>query len=342
MHFIHLSGPDSGADKLGFLALTNNDENFHYFEYDENNHDQSTIPPIQRIRRIHFTPPITGVVTFLGSCNGLVCFAKYPIQTHSTVPVCIWNPITKEHVLLPKINTDSDLDQYVYWGGGFGYVSSTNEYKVVGLYRLKTTQFLEVHIYTLGSGHGWRNLGKFSTYYREQGIFADGALYWMSSQLENILTFDLSDEKFCENLSPPPVASVTDWDSNNMIRVLDGFLFSSINLGVEEEEDKCHDIWLIKKKNENHEMKEQEVRQSLGWTKEFRINERKLLTVTKNKGVLTFTDYNVKIYDTKASTSERLLNFEGRIVELLPHKNTLVSLKELGEDDAKIMELVEI
>ncbi|XP_026419218.1 F-box/kelch-repeat protein At3g06240-like [Papaver somniferum] len=125
----------------------------------------------------------------------------------------ICNPITKEYVMLPEIKTNCDR-QYHDWTSGFGYVSSSNEYKVVGMYLNNWDQYAEIHIYTLGSGDGWRNLGKlnheFDTYLWCHGIFANGALYWMDNAKEMIVTFNLAKEKFHESLSPPPLCTPAD------------------------------------------------------------------------------------------------------------------------------------
>lgn len=45
---------------------------------------------------------------------------------------------------------------------GFGYVSSTNEYKVLRMYKLALEELpvVQVKIYTLGSGKGWRHMGR--------------------------------------------------------------------------------------------------------------------------------------------------------------------------------------
>ncbi|XP_026384151.1 F-box protein At3g07870-like [Papaver somniferum] len=344
MHLNYLNYP-SAADfgELGFFASNfdadNRDIKYWYFEYD---HESTSI---QRIRRVNLPSPPCWITTkFLGSCNGLICFAEYD---HPCVWIC--NPITKERVLLPELERDScDIDEYCYKESNFGYISSTNEYKVLGMYMSKTN--VEVHIYSLGSGTGWRNLGKsnfeFNPYYETDGIFANEAIYWMYSKLEMIVAFNLAEEKFCELLSPPhPLPTGGDW-SQNTIGALDGFLFFANGLGINEYggETDCFDLWILKKKNEDHGMKEQNDCRSFGWTKEFRVGDRNrelLSAVANSGGVLTYNGQYLNVYDTKTSTSKRLVEFNCKFLEVLPHKNTLVSLKELGEEDTKTMESVE-
>ncbi|XP_026420580.1 putative F-box protein At1g53550 [Papaver somniferum] len=192
---VHLYRHNHPAGKLAFRNTTDNKEIFYYFECDEN-HDE----PIQRTKRIKFSSPFSDTM-FVGSCNGLICLLDYDYPSF-----CICNPITREYVLLQYFKRDAE--EYDHWVGGFGYLSSTNEYKVVGICKLESG-FVEVYIYTLGSGYGWRNVGNFnfelSQRRMDHGIFLNGALYWMDSKLKTILTFDLAKEKFCENLSPPPL-----------------------------------------------------------------------------------------------------------------------------------------
>lgn len=67
-----------------------------------------------------------------------------------------------------------------------------------------------------------------------------------------------------------------------------------------------------------------------------------LLAVRKSDGVLTNSDDYINIYDTKTSTCKSLVKFWSCIAQVSPHKNTLVSFKELGEKDIKVMESAEI
>ncbi|XP_026452750.1 F-box/kelch-repeat protein At3g06240-like [Papaver somniferum] len=334
------SAVDSDYGKLGFLALTFWNEFLWYFEYNENHHLSST-PPIQRLTRINFTPPITHS-EFLGSINGLICLARY--SQSETAPLCICNPYTKQHVLLPEIKRDwgTDYDQNIYWTSGFGYVSSTNEYKVVRM--MLNTGFYNVYVYTVGSGKGWRNIGNFnigsSVYlYPQPGVFANGALDWLDMELHMIVMFDLVEEKFSEHLSPPHLPAPHSNSDNNRIGVVDGFLFYAMYLVVEE--SRYRDIWLLKNKNDNHDMKEPAELKSLIWSKEFRIDESELLAITKSGGALTYIYNYLNICDTKASTSKRLVVYEESFSKVFPHKNTMISLKELGEEDTKRVESVE-
>ncbi|XP_026420272.1 F-box/kelch-repeat protein At3g23880-like [Papaver somniferum] len=338
----HFTADDSG--KLDFIVVTKDrsyfgdHENLQYFEIHE-----STTPTIQRISRVNFTQPFEHF-KIVGSCDGLICLIR--LYRSATQPVCICNPVTRQYVVLPEIDCDTDDDD-VNWTFGFGYVSSTNEYKVVAIHWLNK-EFIQAQIYTLGSGNGWKNLGNFSSQFTGdwicilcvQAIFADGALYWLDIVSNMVVSFNLADEKFCAHLSPPPLPPDNDFWYNRL-GVLGGFLYFAVPQVVEEAI--CYDIWLLKKKNGNQDMEEQlEEHQSLGWNKKFRINEIDLFAVTKSDSVLTYYDNYLRIYDTKSSTSKSLVDFKEQISIVFPYKSTLVSLNELGEEHTKRMESIEI
>ncbi|XP_026417485.1 F-box protein At3g07870-like [Papaver somniferum] len=300
MHRLNHADDDSGT--LCFLACTS-DENyipkFHYFEYNEN-HDESTTP-VQRIKRVNLVTT-SGEIRFEGSSNRLICLDDGLDDEY----IYICNPITREYVMLPKPKKDT----YV---GGFGHVSSTGEYKVVGIHihrsKFHKSGFAQVYVYTLGSGKGWRNLGKFKSEFDilsswdTAGIVANGAIYWQDIDSEIILTFDLAEEKFSENLSEPPLPQDIGW-LNHGIGVLNGFLF--VVMGLKGEEDGLNDVWLLKNKIDNHGMEVGDERHSLGWSKEFRVDGANLLAFTKSGGVLDSDNRHLNIYDTKTSTKKLL------------------------------------
>ncbi|XP_026429016.1 uncharacterized protein LOC113324976 [Papaver somniferum] len=142
------------AGTLGFIASasTYSSEEFQYFECNENHYESTT--PVQRIKRVNLTSPFKKSMSFACSSNGLIC-----LEAES---VCICNPITREYVILPKPKEKT----YV---AGFGYVSSTGEYKVLGILLefnkqgRHESEFAQVYVYTLGSRKGWRNLGTFTS-----------------------------------------------------------------------------------------------------------------------------------------------------------------------------------
>ncbi|XP_026431000.1 uncharacterized protein LOC113328124 [Papaver somniferum] len=231
---------------------------------------------------------------------------------------------------------------------GFGYLPSTNEYKVVLMY--KEPEYVVVMVYTLGSRNGWRHIGKFrlkyNYIYKGHGTFANGALDWMHPKNKMILVFDLADEKFREHLSPPPSPAGASYSE---FGVLGGFLVCAHRYyNPDTKKYMFSELWLYKEKNDNYDMKEHP---SWGWTKEFIAIFSIPLSFSK-QGCLLGYGYNYlntgygpcyfDIYDSKMLTmSTELPNFKEQFCQVFPHYHTFVSLKELGEEGTKIMQAVE-
>ncbi|XP_026387391.1 F-box protein At3g07870-like [Papaver somniferum] len=327
LHLSRLNDIDSG--KKCFLVLYDK-QVLHYFDYDVN--DDET--PIRSIRRINFTPPLTCLYKVVGSINGLVFFYGYKDEIG-----CVCNPVTKESVMIPKISRDCH-NHYNTRAIGFGYLPLTDEYKVVGLYDTRDFGCLEVAVYTLGSANKWRKAERLcaAVALYVYGKFAYGALYWRDVNTGSVFAFDLTEEKFSEHLRPPTLLQNGAW-VNHTLGVLDGVLYYAIR--DKRQVDKCFEIWLLRKKNDIAHMKQQGEHELLGWSKELSIREDKLLAFTKSRIVLCYNLWFLGIYDTIASTSRKLIDFPA-FSKILPHKNTLVSMKELREEDKQIVESAEL
>lgn len=137
--------------------------------------------------------------SLIGSCNGLVCFRGWDIHETWVILNCgpyICNPITRECIMLPTSKGEKD------WWVGFGYVISTDEYKVVRISESAGSESKVgiVQVYTLGSGDGWRNVGTIDINMRRMsqyaGAFANGAIHWVSKDVSVVLAFNLADENF--------------------------------------------------------------------------------------------------------------------------------------------------
>ncbi|XP_026419941.1 F-box/kelch-repeat protein At3g06240-like [Papaver somniferum] len=225
-----LSADDDDSGNLGFILSSYFDsEKAYYVEYSENNDT-----PITRTRSINL-PPEFNCYTFVGSCNGLICL-------HNIGVFIIWNPITKEYAVLSGFTL-----KCVYYG--FGYLASTNEYKVVRINdpESNSPDTLEMEVYTLGSGNGWRNVGKLNcrTSSARIGVLANGALHWIArGKKRRIMSFDLVDEKILEN-SLPTLPQHRNRDvSLNLVGSL-GDILMCVNY-MREKSDRSLDIWLFK------------------------------------------------------------------------------------------------
>lgn len=282
--------------------------------------------PVHRIRGFNLAPPFTSTYyKVIGSVNGLVCLHGY--GDHTT---CICNPLTKEYVLLPNVKNN---DHNIHCSTGFGYLPLTNEYKVVEVYELwREPGFTKVAVYTLGSGNGWRSVGKFDNMfgeaYVEHSVFVNEALYWVDYVGGLVFVFDLAEEKFRKFSTPPLPLEKARYDFS--IGVIGAALYYAIRYYCQITGCIWSDIWLQEKKND----------EPLGWSEEFRLLGREPLAFTKSGGVLYFDGSSLGIYDAIASTSKKLVD-SNAFIQISPHKNTLVKLRELGEEDIKLMDSVE-
>ncbi|XP_076891865.1 F-box/kelch-repeat protein At3g23880-like [Bidens hawaiensis] len=142
-------------------------------------------------------------VSIVGSCNGLVC-----IDVDKDV-LYIWNPSTRISYRLPPTGTYR-TQPGVYVLHGFGYVESTDDYKVVELSsRNKDKHKHEnfVKIYSLKSGN-WKKMDAFPHGFQLHigyGKFCNGALHWAASKYLGpwtIISLDLAKETYGEVLQP--------------------------------------------------------------------------------------------------------------------------------------------
>ncbi|XP_026398378.1 uncharacterized protein LOC113294179 [Papaver somniferum] len=218
-------------------------------------------------------------------------------------------------------------------------------YKVLGtinglvcLYIQGQLDVIEVVVYTLGSGEGWRNVGRFdSEYINTDGVFANGALHWVDVKGRRVLAFDLTEEKFREHITLPRLPPGQRSFHRYALRELGGVMYF-----FRATEDLYSEIRLLKEKNDDVDMKEKVEHKPLGWRKGFRLPVgRKPLAFTKSDGVLCYDFWSLDISEPIASTSKELVDWI-LFDDIFFHKNTLVSLKELGEEEIKTMEPAEI
>ncbi|XP_026447161.1 F-box protein At3g07870-like [Papaver somniferum] len=147
-------------------------------------------------------PPLHNNFSFphlVGSCNGLVCI--FILHDKLRDPIYIFNPITKEEVYLPELVVTERMCKGT--SSGFGYISSTNLYKIVRIFYPSHPHKGQIQVYTLGSSCGWRDKGTTSINMETGmgGIHVNGIIYWLG--VDSIGSFDLADEEF-RFVSVPP------------------------------------------------------------------------------------------------------------------------------------------
>ncbi|XP_026420541.1 uncharacterized protein LOC113316596 [Papaver somniferum] len=241
--------------------------------------------------------------------------------------------MTRECVVLPLINDgpcyQNDVEECEGDNcDGFGYSPSTNEYKVIRIYKD------EVYVYTLGDGKRWRNIG-----IKESKSGIGKYIHSAYNNLDkdrNLVSFDLEDEKFGVLLSPP---CFRDWkDYYYKLREI------GERLSIFHENHDVYDIWLLKKK------KNEKGYQSWTWIKEYTLNDDRdasqkkfnygipnPFAITKDREVLFNDDRFFYRHDLKTSTSYPLVGLKmcipWSIYRTVHHVNSFVSLKALGERD---------
>ncbi|OVA05591.1 F-box domain [Macleaya cordata] len=314
-------------------------KSFYYVEYDEND-EQS----YKTHTRISLDLPINAAI-MVGSCNGLVCLSIRIENCYQAAyePIYICNPVTRECVNLPRFVVNNEYKQgAITMVNGFGYHPSTNEYKVVRIhYFLNQPSLGRVHVYTLGRGGGWRDKGEINySLSLSKSILVNGALHWIDLRKAKIIAFNLADEEFRVLPSPPCLGPALTSDSYRLW-VLGGGLCL-----VDQSSVRTADIWSFKKKTicSYDVMKEHEY-QSWSWSKEFtasigQINSVHVPFALTNSGeiLLWYNRRTIVRYDPKTRTSEVIWNLDKKLAsfQAIPHLNSFVSLKALGEN-AKIL-----
>ncbi|PRQ52368.1 putative F-box domain, galactose oxidase/kelch, beta-propeller, F-box associated interaction [Rosa chinensis] len=139
----------------------------------------------------------------IGACNGLICL----LLDCETSTIMLWNPCTRDSQVLPQPPIiHRDLRFF-----GFGYDSTTDDYKVVlGCWN---SSYESVIVFTLKTG-SWRKLQSLTKYFRVLSIgrIVNEALHWLLYEPfeqpmfcpSRIVSFDLAEEKFHEIAFPYP------------------------------------------------------------------------------------------------------------------------------------------
>ncbi|KAL5726361.1 hypothetical protein ACHQM5_009409 [Ranunculus cassubicifolius] len=166
-----------------------------------------------------------------GICNGLVC-GSYNGENE----VYIWNPFTKEHIIITYSTTTPRFLGYSRMTSfGFGYHQDTKVYKVVKVFRESDFQASDHHshvsVYTLGVDSSWRDLElkeDIPCIMGNGNPLVNGVLHWLgirsgSFSISTIVGFDLKEEVFREMLLPNGV-NFGVWSTSAKLGELGGFL----------------------------------------------------------------------------------------------------------------------
>ncbi|XP_026394329.1 F-box protein At3g07870-like isoform X1 [Papaver somniferum] len=270
----------------------------------------------------------------VGSCNGLVCvnlMSRHGFED----PIYVCNPLTREYIYLDKFNQDCKFQDSMFIG--FGYLSQTDEYKVVRIFKGQDLM-AQVQVYTLGDGIGWRDKGELDMLLQsEPGIFVNGSLYWFECLEQEIVAFDLVSEVFQVIQSPTCLDSTLN--SYTCLCLLGGCLC----LAYQDPYGPL-ELWLYREEKDSGRGTND--KKHCFWSKEYMIaSETKGLytpvALTERGEILLWTGKMLCCYDPKtaclvelASCSDMSKSF--RKGQTVLHMNSFVSLKALGEKFAKI------
>ncbi|GJY32521.1 F-box/kelch-repeat protein-like protein [Tanacetum coccineum] len=176
-----------------------------------------------------------------GSSNGLVCMSSIENQ------ICLTNPSTREFRKLKK----PPILPKKWKRYGFGYDSSTNDYKLVMAIDQGSDDGTLVQIFSLKS-NVWKLFGHVD--YRfddasllEPGILFNGALHWFMYDINRdkilIVSFDLAKEEFKEISQPDDTRYDGSYD--NALGIFEDHLC----IFDEHNDGRPYGIWVMKNYN---------------------------------------------------------------------------------------------
>lgn len=269
----------------------------------------------------------------VGSCNGLLCL-YYALQN----AYCIFNPVLGEYVVCPCQTLSAPAYTYINHSG-FGFCSSTRQYKIVrfmcvasvdSLASLPKTEVV-VEIHTLGS-ESWRKMHNVP-HPKIQGSFnsfLNGCLHWITtSRKPSDLICSLDLEKECIRILPPPYHFSQSY-VNKISWITVGTLRGCICLCYVND-DNLFEVWV---------MKDYGVKES--WIKDFSIDINFYSGLRMehlnhpikflNNGDLWVVSGNALVsYCPRAGTFKDLKVLDSWKTEVIVHIPSFISLKHALE-----------
>ncbi|GKD88683.1 F-box protein CPR1-like protein [Tanacetum coccineum] len=176
-----------------------------------------------------------------GSSNGLVCISSYDNR------ICLTNPSTREFRILQKPPIPLKNVPYPQ-RYGFGYDSSTDDYKLVMVINQGSDDGTLVQILSLKS-NVWKFFGhvNYSFHDSQPGILFNGALHWIMYNNNRdkvfIVSFDLAKDEFRESVQ----LDDTIYDGSRCNKL--GIIEDHLCIFQERNDGRPYGIWVMKNYN---------------------------------------------------------------------------------------------
>ncbi|KAE8037813.1 hypothetical protein FH972_010369 [Carpinus fangiana] len=179
----------------------------------------------------------------VNSCNGLLCLSE-PIYNN---PHIICNPVTGEHISIPRSEEDDMFCGPVI--SGFGYCRRSNKYKVLRLVCQPENMYQTMaEVYTVGTA-SWRSIGcePFDLGLSLFTTYLNGVVHWVSDTANSpavIVAFNFEEEQF-SLISLPPHFGETHKEKENLHYMNMGVLGGCLSVCDATFWDHF-DIWVMK------------------------------------------------------------------------------------------------
>ncbi|OAY44855.1 F-box protein CPR1 [Manihot esculenta] len=179
--------------------------NEHYLLYKDESFPENPVEELDS--------PLRGLSTFVnivGSCNGVICLFDY-LNRMYTERAALWNPSVRKIVSIPCPNVTFDSRGPFFYSLGFGFDSTTDDYKLVRVAYTGDDHFNFVDIPPLVEifslrGMYWKMVYNNLNYVIcgcSTSAFLNGACHWVGSAPRSavgvgdvIVSFSLGDELF--------------------------------------------------------------------------------------------------------------------------------------------------
>ncbi|KAB2627427.1 F-box protein CPR30-like [Pyrus ussuriensis x Pyrus communis] len=143
----------------------------------------------------------------LVSSNGIICIRTERDEDEDFV---LWNPSIRKFKKIPSptFEQSPSSDKHMYLGYGFGYDSTNDDYKLLGITNFNMAMH-QYEIYSLKS-NSWRKIRNMPCEFHmivSRILFSNGALSWLAQNMLDIkmhvVTFELASKKY--HWFPTPV-----------------------------------------------------------------------------------------------------------------------------------------